>query len=97
MPTTVAFAGSQTVANVEEACARLRSGIADAAEVEIDLSAVTEADLAFVQLLLAARRSLVAQRARLSWRGASAAVAQVIARAGLASANLLDPIEGEQE
>ena len=97
MPATIAFAGSQTVANVEEACDRLRAVLAEDGPVEIDLSAVTEADLAFVQLLLAARRSAATRKVPLSWRGPFAPVSQVVARAGLGAANLLDPIEGEQE
>lgn len=55
--TTIAFTGEQTIRTVAEAADRLKEVLAGGGAVEIDCGAVTEADLAFVQVLLAARKS----------------------------------------
>ena len=51
---TIGFEGAQTIAQAEAAQVRLRAAVASGASLDIDLAAVTEADLAFVQLLVAA-------------------------------------------
>ena len=66
-PSSFAFEGPQTIAMVEEALGRLRGAVAAGETFEIDLTAVTEADLAFVQLLLATRRSVAASGRGLRW------------------------------
>lgn len=47
----------QTLRTIDATCAALRDLLAQHANVEIDCSAVDEADLTLVQLLLAARKS----------------------------------------
>jgi hypothetical protein len=96
MPDVVAFEGCQTIANVDEAHARLRIALATGEPVEIDLSAIVEADLAFVQLLVAARKAVAAQGGALAWRGPFAAVTKVISCAGLVTANLLQAPKGDK-
>lgn len=96
MPQTIAFEGQQTVATVEEAHARLCAALAQGSDIEIDLAGVAEADLAFIQLLLAVRASVAAAGGRLAWRGADcSAVLQVLARGGLSTDRLFEPTKGE--
>lgn len=98
MPETIAFAGPQTIATVEEAHARLCAALARTAEIEIDLAGVAEADLAFIQLLLATRVSVAAAGGRLVWRGADcAAVLGALARAGMSADRLFKPTKGEPQ
>jgi hypothetical protein len=98
MPLQLAFDGTQTIATVEDAHARLCAALAEARDIEIDLTAVTEADLAFVQLLFAVRNSIEAAQGRVVWRGADcAAIAQVMARGGLRAARLFEPAKGDQQ
>lgn len=56
-PVTVSFDGEQTVRTVGDAARRLRAALAEGGAVEIDCSGIAEADLCFVQLLLAARKT----------------------------------------
>ncbi|MEW5726301.1 MAG: STAS domain-containing protein [Pseudomonadota bacterium] len=56
-PTTIVFEGEQTIRTVAAAADRLKDGLAGGGAVEIDCRAVTEADLTFVQVLLAARKA----------------------------------------
>lgn len=98
MPLQLAFDGIQTIATVEDAHARLCAALAEASDIEIDLTSVTEADLAFIQLLFAVRNSIEAARGSLAWRGADCAViAQVMARGGLCAARLFEPAKGDQQ
>ncbi len=60
-PSTIAFEGEQTIRTIGDAAARLRDALESGAVVEIDCRAVTESDLCFVQLLLAARKSAAAR------------------------------------
>ncbi|MBC7952543.1 MAG: STAS domain-containing protein [Rhodospirillaceae bacterium] len=93
---TVNFGGTQTIVNVEEACALLRAALTDNDALHIDLMAVTEADLAFAQLIIATRKSTAAAGKALSWRVVpDGPVATVLARAGLDSFNLLDAVMAE--
>lgn len=65
-PTTIAFEGELTIRTIGAAAERLREGLAVGGPVEVDCRAVAETDLCFVQLLLAARRSALRQRTRLT-------------------------------
>ncbi|HLO76279.1 MAG TPA: STAS domain-containing protein [Magnetospirillum sp.] len=92
----IAFEGTQTIATIEQAHARLSAALTRDGEVEIDLAGVAEVDLAFIQLLLAARVSVAAAGGRLLWRGADcAAVLGVLARAGMSADRLFEPTKGD--
>lgn len=98
MPETIVFEGQQTIACVEEAHARLGAALAQSSDVEIELAGVTEADLAFIQLLLATRASVAASGGRLVWQGADCpAVLEVLARAGVSADRLFEPTKGEPQ
>lgn len=57
-PGMLPFTGAQTIAGVEAAHAALREALATAqGRLVVDCRAVTDVDFAFLQLLLAARRS----------------------------------------
>lgn len=60
-PSTIAFEGEQTIRTIGDAASRLRGALECGEAVEIDCRAVTESDLCFVQLLLAARKSAAAR------------------------------------
>lgn len=85
MPNVIVFQGSQTIANAEDSCARLCTALAGGDPVEIDLSQVTDVDLAFIQILVAARKSEMS----CSLRNPSDPVIEAIGRAGLSMAGLL--------
>ncbi len=53
----LAFAGALTLRGIDAARARLRAALGDARHVVIDCAGVDEADVSFIQLLLAARVS----------------------------------------
>ncbi len=90
---TIGFEGAQTIAQAEAAQVRLRAAVASGASLDIDLAAVTEADLAFVQLLVATRKSAAASGQGLRWRGgANEAVADALVRGGLAGSGLLEDL-----
>lgn len=81
---TIAFEGPQTIANVESAYGRLHVAVISGQALEIDLGAVTEADLAFLQVLIAIRKSAIAIGQGLSWRGnTNQSIADVVTRGGL--------------
>jgi hypothetical protein len=85
------FGGPQTIANIEESCVSIRATLAESGAVELDLTAVTEVDLAFVQLLVATRKSAATVGKALRWHvAADGPIAAVLARAGLESASLLE-------
>jgi len=86
-PFHLAFAGSATILTSQDIHARLLQAVESGRDVEIECSDVTEADLSFVQLLLAARRSAEARRQRLTLCSpATEALQQTLLRAGLAAA-----------
>lgn len=98
MPETIAFEGQQTIATVEEAHARLCAALARHTDIEIDLAGVAEADVAFIQLLLATRISVAAAGGRLAWRSADCpAVRGVLARCGVSADRLFEPTKGEPQ
>lgn len=93
---TLSLDGTQTIVNIEESCALLRAALTANDALHIDLTAVTEADLAFAQLIIATRKSAAAMGKALCWRVvADGPVASVLARAGLGSFNLLDAVTAE--
>lgn len=94
---TVAFEGVQTIAQAEAASARLRDALAAAGAIEIDLNALAEADLAFVQVLIAARKS--AEKAGIGFKVHRGSVLEdVLVRAGLAASPIFDdlPANGDR-
>lgn len=93
---TLTFSGAQTIANIEDSCEILRNALARCDALDVDLTAVTEADLAFAQLIIATRKSAAAMGKALRWRvAADDPMASVLARAGLETFNLLDAITAE--
>jgi hypothetical protein len=93
----VTFDGIQTIVNVEESCALLRDALAVSHALHIDLTSVTEADLAFAQLIIATRKSAVATGTALYWRVIpDGPVVSMLARAGLDSFNLLDAVTAQE-
>lgn len=93
MPTVVALQGRQSIANAESIVAGLRDALASGAAVEVDLSAVAEVDVAFLQILIAAGRSARQNGVALSCQGAGGRLIEAVARAGLPP-SLLNPIKG---
>lgn len=90
-PSTIAFSGPQTIANVDAARDLLREAAASGECLDIDLTGVTEADLAFAQLLVAVRRSAEASGLGLRLRtDGEGAFVSVLARGGLPAAVLED-------
>lgn len=93
---TIAFEGPQFIASVEAARDRLSAALASGQPLDIDLAAVTEADLAFVQLLISVRKSAVASNRDLRWRGiANPAIDNVLVRGGLTGAGLFEDVAAE--
>jgi hypothetical protein len=94
---TIVFSGAQTVANIDESCARIRHGLTASEILDIDVTAVTEADLAFAQLILATGKSVAASGKALRWRvAADGPVVAVLANAGLAADKLLQDLTKEE-
>lgn len=52
--------GNRGIARAEESLASLRQALADSESIVVDCTTVTAADLSFIQLLLATRRSAMA-------------------------------------
>jgi ABC-type transporter Mla MlaB component len=92
---TVVLSGPRTVRYAEETRTLLLEALQGSSPVTLDCSAVAEADLSFVQLLFAARRS-----AQLSGNvvtlahSASGVLQQALSRAGFELAP--DPLTGNQ-
>jgi hypothetical protein len=57
MAFTVKFSGSQTIREAEDAAHILRKALADHPSLVLDCDEIEEADLTFLQLVIAARRS----------------------------------------
>ena len=51
------FSGAATIREADEMAVRLKQALASSDRIEVDCSGVTEVDLAFLQLILAARKS----------------------------------------
>jgi anti-anti-sigma regulatory factor len=74
----------QTLRAIEATCTELRDLLAQHTSIEIDCSAVDEADLTLVQLLLAARKSAARSGKRLALAApASGALRNALLRSGL--------------
>jgi len=84
VPDVLAIAGACTLEQADETRQRVAERLRPGSRLTLDLSAVAEADLSLVQILLAARRSAVEHGASLVLLpGASPAVAALVAAAGL--------------
>lgn len=84
------FSGALTIREAEEVYARLRDALRSSERIEIDCAGVTEADITFIQLILAARLSAAAAAKTLTLTGP----AQGVMRDALAVAGLLDGPHG---
>jgi len=74
---------SVTVRSAGEFAGRLLGAVQSGGDIDIDLSALTEVDLSFVQLILAARAHLDQEGARLALaQPAGPALAALLDRAG---------------
>jgi anti-anti-sigma regulatory factor len=85
----VTFSGAATIRQIGEHHERLLAAVAGASDLVVDVSEVTSADLAFVQLIEAARRS--AERRGIDVR--LSAPAQGALRDVLSRGGLLDPAQ----
>lgn len=57
-PTVViGFSGAATIRHADDIAERLKQALASSDRIEVDCSGVTEVDIAFIQLILAARKS----------------------------------------
>lgn len=84
IPHSLSFHGAQGLATVEEACRRLGEALSAAEHLVIDLGGIEAADLAFLQLIVAAGKSARASGKTLSWRtGENTPVVVAMRRAGL--------------
>jgi ABC-type transporter Mla MlaB component len=91
-PFTLIVAGSQTIREAALTHAALLAAMAEHAEVRLDCAGVTEADVAFVQLILAARRGAVAAGRRFALREPPhGALREALARGGFLSAGMPPP------
>ncbi len=57
MPVTLPLAGAQTIREAEDTAQRLRDALAGNDAIILDCGAIDEADLTFLQLVVAARKS----------------------------------------
>ena len=90
---TVRLAGVRTIRNAEQTRSLLLEALCGHTPVSLDCSAVTEADLSFVQLLLSARMSaqLSGMPVTLA-QPAGGALLQALSKAGFAASP--DPLAG---
>jgi hypothetical protein len=88
----IAFDGAATIRQVADHAARLREALAAGPEFVLDLSAITAADLSFIQLIEAARLSCGERGTALRLaRPADGPLRDTLARAGF-----LDPAQPER-
>jgi hypothetical protein len=91
-PHCLAFAGAQTLRTADAACEALRAALAEHRVVSLDCSGVTEADLAFAQLLLAADATVRGSGASVTLRAPLAGpLAAALVAAGIAVAEVEAP------
>ncbi|HLN25103.1 MAG TPA: STAS domain-containing protein [Patescibacteria group bacterium] len=82
---SIAFSGEQVLRNADAAFSRLQTALAAPGPVAIDCTALTAADLSFLQILIAARRTAVATGRELSVTAtAKGALHSTLCRAGIA-------------
>jgi ABC-type transporter Mla MlaB component len=80
----VGFAGPATIRQAEALATRLKDALAEASCIEIDCGQLTEVDLAFIQLIIAARRSAEATGKSLTVNArAAGCLADTLAAAGI--------------
>lgn len=80
----LALSGPATIVACHDIHARLLAALDAEGDLTVDCSDITETDLSFVQMLLAARRSAEARRKRLVLASpAEGALLETLARAGL--------------
>jgi len=56
-PIVIPFSGAVTIRQADDIAGRLKLALATADRIEIDCGGVTEADTAFIQLIIATRKS----------------------------------------
>jgi len=78
------FSGPATIANSQAIHARLLAALESGSNIDVECSGVTETDVSFAQLLLAAHRSSQGRRQRLTLQSpVGAAMRDMLLRAGL--------------
>lgn len=93
-PVVVTFDGSQTIANIESSHQRMCFALDSARMLSIDLSAVSEVDLSFLQLLIATRKAAIAVGQGIAWAGTTnQSLASAAARAGLTASGLFEDLK----
>jgi len=68
---TIALSGTQTIREAAETVETLRAAISQNDDISLDCSGVTEADLTFIQMVMAARKSAEAKGKTLSLKAAA--------------------------
>jgi anti-anti-sigma regulatory factor len=88
----LALAGAQGVRESAQTMAGVLAALAEPGDLLIDCAGVSEADLSFVQIILAAHRSASARGKRLALAATpAAALRQALERAGFAQPDAADP------
>lgn len=87
----LAIDGELTIYSAAQLCDALKTALAAASELEVNLAGVTEMDSAGVQLLMAAKKSALASQRTLRLVGHSPAVLEVFEMLDLA-AHFGDPL-----
>jgi anti-anti-sigma regulatory factor len=78
------FSGPATIASCHDIHARLLAALEADGDVAVECSGISEMDISFVQMLLAARRSAEARRKRLTLASpAQGVLLETLSRAGL--------------
>jgi anti-anti-sigma regulatory factor len=67
----VTLSGTQTIREAAETVETLRSAVAKNDDVSLDCSGITDADLTFIQMVMAARKSVAAKGKTLSLAAAA--------------------------
>ena len=90
-PRRLVLQTAQTLRTIDATCGTLRDLLSQHAHVEVDCSAVSEADLTLVQLLLAARKTAEQSGKRLTLTApATGALLDALRRGGLVGTHAPD-------
>jgi len=89
---TLVLQGSHTVRHAAETYASFTAAMSAPGDILLDCAGVTEADISFIQIILAATRSAVAQGKQLRLTAPpEAALCSALERAGFAQRPTADP------
>lgn len=79
----IVFSTEETIRNISDAHENLSRAFAEAADILVDTSSISEVDVAFVQLIEAARKTAGAEQKQISMKvPASGALLDVLKRGG---------------